>query len=244
MEGSISSQESWRSHRTKTGEFYNSLQSCSQVHSDAWSYENTRCKSCRGEWENWRKYRHGSRQKSGTKVRWSPKHGTRAIQFILRHWWISVISIIRRRSQNSKVQRQSCTPRWHCEKWFRIIRSIQWTRIISITNDSRKSHGQYIKVTRLSCTSRRRNILLNPGQNGRCTGVVENSKVRMSRYFDTSTKTQMAQIMVQKRRPSRSSWPESARSSSFGRTIKGKAIWESSIGTRLRTSSELGMFIR
>ena len=34
---------------------------------------------------------------------------------------------------------------------------------------------------------------LTPGRNGRCTDVIENSMVRMSRYLDTSNKTQMAQ---------------------------------------------------
>ena len=43
------------------------------------------------------------------------------------------------------------------------------------------------------------------GQNGRCTDVTKNSKVRISRYLDTSTKTQMAQIMFQHGRSSRSS---------------------------------------
>ena len=38
-----------------------------------------------------------------------------------------------------------------------------------------------------------------------CTVFIENSKVRMSRYLDTSTKTQMAKILVQYGRPSRSS---------------------------------------
>ena len=38
-------------------------------------------------------------------------------------------------------------------------------------------------------------------QNGRCTNVVGNSKVRMSRFWDTSTKTQMAQVMVQQEDP-------------------------------------------
>ena len=47
----------------------------------------------------------------------------------------------------------------------------------------------------------------------------------MSRYLDTSTKTQMAEIMVQYGRPSCSSWAKSVRSS-FGRTGMGKAIWE------------------
>ena len=50
----------------------------------------------------------------------------------------------------------------------------------------------------------------------------------MSRNFDTSTKTQMAQIMVQYRRPSRSSGAEPVRSS-FGRTIMEKGTWQNPI---------------
>ena len=52
----------------------------------------------------------------------------------------------------------------------------------------------------------------------------------MSRYLDTSTKAQMAKIMIQHGTPSRSSRKESVRSP---RTIVGKTIWESSIGTQL-----------
>ena len=50
-----------------------------------------------------------------------------------------------------------------------------------------------------------RSSRLFQGQNGRCTDVIENSKVRMSRDVDTSTTTQVAQIMVQCGRPSCSS---------------------------------------
>ena len=46
-------------------------------------------------------------------------------------------------------------------------------------------------------TSSRCSIRLYPGQNGRFTDVIENSKVRMSRYLDTSAETQLAKIMVQ-----------------------------------------------
>ena len=90
-------------------------------------------------------------------------------------------------------------------------------------------------------TSSRRSICLHPGQNGRCTITVKNSEVRVSRYLDSSTTTQLAKIMVQYGRPSRSSWAKSVWSS-FGRTIMGKAMWKSSIGTRLGKSSKLGMF--
>ena len=69
------------------------------------------------------------------------------------------------------------------------------------------------------------------------------SEVRMSRYLDTSTKTQMAKIMVQHGRPSCSPWAESVQSSS-GRTIMGTAIRESSIETRLGKSFMMGMLMR
>ena len=50
----------------------------------------------------------------------------------------------------------------------------------------------YIKTSRMFRTSSRCSIRLHPGQNGRCTDLLENFKVRMSRYVDTSTKTHMA----------------------------------------------------
>ena len=55
----------------------------------------------------------------------------------------------------SKIQRSSCTPRWHCERRFRIICNIHWTRVISITNDSSKSNVYHIKATRMRRTSSR-----------------------------------------------------------------------------------------
>ena len=64
----------------------------------------------------------------------------------------------------------------------------------------------------------------------------------MPRHLDASTEAQMAQIIVQYGRPSRSSWKESVRSPS-GTTLMGKAIWENYFGTRLGKSFELGMFI-
>ena len=61
----------------------------------------------------------------------------------------------------------------------------------------------------------------------------------MSRYLDSSTTTQMAQIMIQYGRPSRSSWKEFIWSS-FGRTIMGKAIWEHPIEIWLGEGFQLG----
>ena len=48
-------------------------------------------------------------------------------------------------------------------------------------------------------------------------------KIGMSRHLDSSTKTQLAQIMVLYGRPSRSSCAQSVWSS-FGRTVMGNAI--------------------
>ena len=45
----------------------------------------------------------------------------------------------------------------------------------------------------------------HPSKNGRCSQIIENSKIGVSRHLDSSTTTQMAQIMVQYGRPSRSS---------------------------------------
>ena len=99
-----------------------------------------------------------------------------------------------------------------------------------------------IKTARMRRTSSRCSISLHPGQNnGRCTDVIENSKVRMSRYFGhVYRKHKMAQIMVQYGRSGRSFRAKFARSS-FGRTAMAKAIRERSIKIRSGTSSKLGM---
>ena len=67
-----------------------------------------------------------------------------------------------------------------------------------------KSNGRHRKATRMCTTGSRRSIRLHPGETGRCTIVIENSQVRMSRHLDTSTTTQVAKIMVQHGRSSRS----------------------------------------
>ena len=128
------------------------------------------------------------------------------------------------------------------KQWFWFVCSVHWTRIFSVPNDSRKSHGHKIQIARVHRTSSGCSTCLYPGQNGRCTNIIENSKVRMSRYLDTSTEAQMAQIMVQYGRPSRSSRKDFVRSSS-GRTDMGKTIQGSSFWNTVGKSFKLGMFI-
>ena len=60
-------QTSPRSYQWKKDEFYESLQSCSQIHSDA------QRRQWRRNGKNWRKSRHGSWRKSETRKRWSMK---------------------------------------------------------------------------------------------------------------------------------------------------------------------------
>ena len=59
-----------------------------------------------------------------------------------------------------KIQKSSCPPRWYCERWFWISCSIYRTRIISITNDSRKNHGCHIRTARVRRTSSGRSVSL------------------------------------------------------------------------------------
>ena len=126
-----------------------------------------------------------------------------------------------------KIRRSSCTPRRYCERWFWILCSIHRTRIFSISNDSSKSHEYHLKTAWLRRTSSWCSIFLYPGENGRCSEIVENSQIGVSRHLDSSPTTQMAQIMVQCGRSSRFSCAKSLRSS-FGRTVMRKAIWEKS----------------
>ena len=78
-------------------------------------------------------------------------------------------------------------------------------RIISISNDGSKGHGYHIQTARMLMTSSGRGIGLYPSKNGRCSKFIENYKIGMSIHLDSSTTTQMAQIMVQYGRSSRSS---------------------------------------
>ena len=137
-----------------------------------------------------------------------------------------------------KIQRSSCTPKWYCKRWYWILCSILWTRVISITNDSSKSHGYHLQIARVRKTSSGCNISFRPDKNGRCSQIIENSQIGMSRHLDSTTTTQMAKITVQYRRSSRSSWAKSVW------LVMAKAIWENPIEVRLGEGFQLGMLIR
>ena len=109
-----------------------------------------------------------------------------------------------------------------------------------IVNDDsdwwRPQNVNHFEITWTRRASIRRGIGLHSSKNGRCSEIVENSQIGMSRHMDSSTTTPLALIMIQYGRPSRSSWAKYVRSS-VGRIVMGKAFWESSIGARLGKNS-------
>ena len=155
--------------------------------------------------KNWKNFRRGTWRMSEVRKRWSMKQGRRALQFNFASWMDMSFEKCWIGGKTLKIQRSSCAPRWYCKRWFWVLRSIHWTRIFSISNDSRQDHGYHLQIAWLRWTTSRRSISLYPSEDGRCSQINENSKIGMSRYLDSSTTTQMANIMVQYGRPGLSS---------------------------------------
>ena len=150
------------------GRGMNSSSHCNLVHkfSFASSHENTRCKGSSGErmgniGENTGVWPDES-QKQIWSDRWSKDEGRKS-SFCFTDGPLS-FEECRIGDKAPKVQRQSCTPTEHCQRWFRLSCSIYRTRIISVSNDGRKSNVYHIQTTRMRRTSSRRSISLHTGQ--------------------------------------------------------------------------------
>ena len=147
------------------------------------------------------------------------KQGRMAQKFILPHWWTSVI--------------------WRMPNWRQRTKkseAILWKMILDLMQFLQNKDHQHLKWQQqkswISYPDRQgakdkelMQYLLFPMLKWKMLQK-ENSQIGMSRHLDSSTTTQMAQIMVQYGRSSRSSWTKSVWSS-FGRTGMRKAIWES-----------------
>ena len=207
----------------------NSLQHYDLVHicSCAPSHENSRSKGSSGQgMGKMRKFRRGTWRKSEVRKRWSMKQGWRAQEFI------SLMDICPLKNAELEAKHQKYKGRV-------VLRG-------DIVKDDSGSYAVFTEQgsSALQMTAAKvMDICLYPGKNGRCSKITQNSQIGMSRHLDSSTTTQMAQIMVQYGRPSRSSWAKSVWSS-FGRTAMGKAIWENLLKTRVGEGSQLGMLIR
>ena len=182
--------------------------------------------------KNWRKSRHGSWRKSETRKKWSKKQIIRAEKFILRHCWICVI--FRIRSCNLSIINTKAGSYSEVTLWTMILVRMQ----CSLNKDHQHLKWQPQKARTLSRL---------PGCAGQAADAVsahtqvkledapkllKSPKLECPDILDTSTETQMEQIMVHSGRNSWSSWAQSVWSS-FGKTVMGKAIWENPIEVRL-----------
>ena len=124
-------------------------------------------------------------------------------------------------SSVSRIERAGSYSEVTLQKMIPIRVQCLQTRIISIRSDDSKRHGYHLQTVWLRWTSCRCSISLSSSKNGRCSQIIENSNIGMIRHLDSSSTTQMTQIMFQHGRPSRSSRRKSVRSSS-DRTIMGR----------------------
>ena len=102
------------------------------------------------DWRNWKRFRRGTWRKSEEKKEVIDEARTKGAKV----HFASLMDICHLKNTEletkaSKIQRSSCTPRRFCERWFWILCSIYWTKIISITNDGSKSHGYHIQIARV-----------------------------------------------------------------------------------------------
>ena len=142
-----------RSHCCKRNEFIQALQFGTQIYANASSIKKNGCKNKKNlekilAWQLAKVINKGEvieeARNKGSKVHFASL-------------MISAISRIKRASI-SKVQRQGRTPRWHCERWFRLSCSIHRARFICVTDDGSKSHGYHIQTARMLRTSSGRSI--------------------------------------------------------------------------------------
>ena len=126
-----------------------------QQHKQRWSKE----------WENWRKFRRGTWQVKSKKqvIDWSKDVGRyNSFCIINGHMssekcWIG--------DKAPQIQRSSCTPWWYCKRRFSVLRSIHWTRIISISKmTAAKIPGHHLQIAGLPWTSSWRSIGVYPSK--------------------------------------------------------------------------------
>ena len=132
------------------------------------------------------------------------------------------------RTKISEVQRSCRAPRWHCKRRLWSLCSFYWTGLICISNDCSKSNGCHRQATRLWWTSSWRSISVHSGKNGGCSQIAQNSKIRISWNMDTSSTTQMAEVVDEHWRPSSTTWRKLVRTSVCW-SLMGETVWRNSI---------------
>ena len=125
-----------------------------------------------------------------------------------------------------------------------VLRSVHWTRITSITNDSSKGHGYHLQTAWVRRSGSRCSICTHPGKNGRCSTIfwkfqnrnVQDIWIRLPRHEWPKSWSSMEDPVVPLER------------NLYGHPLTGlfmwTAIWENPIEVRLGEGFQLGMLIR
>ena len=175
--------------------------------------------------KNWTRFRRGPWLKSEVNQRWSMKQGRRAQKFILPHWWTCHLKNAELEAKHKKTKVELYSG------------AILWKMFLDLMQYLQNKDHQHHKLPQQK--SRISYPYCQGAQDKQLTQytLIPKSKWKMHHFCSkfrsqNVPETQMAKIMVQYGRPSRSSWAKSVRSS-FGRTLTGKAIWENPITARL-----------
>ena len=195
--GRISTKLSWGPYCRKTGQFTATLQFGTQIYSKPWRFLHKKQQRTR-EWKKLEKISAWNLTKVRSKSEVIDEARTKGIKV----HFASLMDICHLKNAEletkaPKIQRSSCTPWWYCKRQFWISRSFHWTRIISITNDSSKSHGYHIQTARVCSTSSGCSICLYPGKKWKMPQNYWKFQIGVFRHLDSSTTTQMVKIMVQ-----------------------------------------------
>ena len=142
---------------------------------------------------NWKRFRRGTWRESEVRKRWSMKQGRTAQKFILPHWWTSVIWKMpnwRQSTKNTKVELYSEAILWKIILVLMQYFTEQGSSASQMT--AAKIMDIISKLPGFFRTSTGCSIGFFPGKNGRCSKIIEKSKIGMSRHVDSSTTTQTA----------------------------------------------------
>ena len=226
----------------KREQFTAALQFGSQICSYASSHENSSSKGSSGQgMGKLEKISAWNLMKVRNKIRgdrWSRDEGRK--KFILPHWWTSVIWRMPNWRQSTKNTKDELYSRGDIVKDDSGSYAVfTRTRIISITNDSSKSHGYHLQ-TAVGCD----------GQAADAVSAHTQVKMEDAPKLLKIPKSECPYTWIRlPRHKLLKSWSsmedpvvplERTSVRSFGRTIMGEAIWENSIETRLGEGFQIG----
>ena len=156
-----------------------------------WKFLQRRQQWTRNE-KNWRKFRSGTGRKSEVRKRWSMKQRRRAPKFILHHWWKYVIWKMLNWRQNTKNTKVELYSEVILRKTIRGLmqylqhkdhQHLKWQPPKSWISSPDCQVAMDKQQTQYQLTARK---------NGRCSQIIQNSKIGVSRHLDSSTTTEMA----------------------------------------------------